>query len=426
MQKKSDEEIRQAINSINWDFSDYSSMKYPLDINSIPWYPASFPAPIPKYLIALLSHPGAVVFDPFGGKGTTAVEALKQRRKFVYNDLNPHAVSIMECTLQALSQPGFETDFLNLVQKDKDYINRGAIIVEHANYKGKKENNITSRLSVTILDSLLQSGIQREAMYWFHADTLAELLHIYNYIKSFKGYKLGIRKLAFISILKDVCSQRGHFSYVTDNCKPDVMRYYNAYKAYLEMLERIQMACIDFTRQYKVINKKTDLKRISKMCIIHSGDATDSSFLADQSVDLVITSPPYLCAQDYILTMRLNDFFFPDEGFKDLPLHELGPRRLRTRPNIVESYFHEMKKVGDEIYRVLKNDSYYCLIIGQGKGKVSKGIDVVEKIIDNFLACGFEEIARTNRTISYRTNRIGGVDKEDILIFKKGNNAINN
>ena len=426
MQKKSDEEIRQAINSINWDFADYSSMKYPLDINSIPWYPASFPAPIPKYLTALLSDSEAVVFDPFGGKATTAVEALKQRRKFVYNDLNPHAVSIMECTVQALSQPGPETDFLKLVQKDKDYINRGSIIVEHTNYKGKKEKNITSRLSVTILDSLSQSGIQRDVMYWFHADTLAELLHIHNYIKRFKGYKLGIRKLAFISILKDVCSQRGHFSYVTDNCKPDEMRYYNAYKAYLEMLERIQMACIDFTRQYKVINKKTDLKRISKMCIIHSGDASDCSFLADQSVDLVITSPPYLCAQDYILTMRLNDFFFPDEGFKSLPLHELGPRRLRTRPNIVESYFLEMKKVGDEIYRVLKNNSYYCLIIGQGKGKVSKGIDVVGKIVDTFLACGFEEIAHTNRAISYRTNRIGGVDKEDILIFKKGNNVINN
>ena len=40
---------------INWDFGDYNTSKYPLDLNSIPWYPATFPAPIPKLLIGLLS-----------------------------------------------------------------------------------------------------------------------------------------------------------------------------------------------------------------------------------------------------------------------------------------------------------------------------------------------------------------------------------
>ena len=82
------EKIIQTLNKVNWDFSDYNSSKYPLDINSIPWYPATFPAPIPKYLIALLSNKEDFIMDPFGGKGTTLFEALKQDRNCIYNDIN--------------------------------------------------------------------------------------------------------------------------------------------------------------------------------------------------------------------------------------------------------------------------------------------------------------------------------------------------
>ena len=61
------EDVLQTLQGINWDFSDYNSSKYPLDINSIPWYPATLVPPIPKFLIALLTKPGDIVFDPFGG-----------------------------------------------------------------------------------------------------------------------------------------------------------------------------------------------------------------------------------------------------------------------------------------------------------------------------------------------------------------------
>ena len=82
------EKLKQTLSQINWNFPDYNSTKYPLDINSIPWYPATFPAPIPKFLIALLTSEGDIVLDPFGGKGTTCVESLKQNRVSYYNDLN--------------------------------------------------------------------------------------------------------------------------------------------------------------------------------------------------------------------------------------------------------------------------------------------------------------------------------------------------
>ena len=78
------ENLIQTLKQVNWDFSDYNSQRFPLDVNSISWYPATFPPPIPKFLIALLTEPGDVVFDPFGGSGTTVIEAIKQNRPFFY------------------------------------------------------------------------------------------------------------------------------------------------------------------------------------------------------------------------------------------------------------------------------------------------------------------------------------------------------
>ena len=249
---------------VNWDFGDYNTSKYPLDLNSIPWYPATFPAPIPKYLIGLLSEPGDIVFDPFGGKGTTAVEALKQRRKFIYNDLNPHAISIMRCLLNAMSQDNDEDKILRIVETDKKAFAMACVIGDTQVYEGKEEKTIISRLPANILDELATRNIKQESIYWFHSDTLIELIKLYDYINEFHDAEKGIRKLGFLSILKEVCSQRGHFSYVTDNCRPLEMRYYNAINAYLEMLERVQRACIDFIRQYSVINKTDDLQEIAR------------------------------------------------------------------------------------------------------------------------------------------------------------------
>lgn len=403
---------------VNWDFGDYNSSKYPLDLNSIPWYPATFPAPIPKFLIGLLSDPEDIILDPFGGKGTTAVEALKQRRRFIYNDLNPHAVSIMRCLLDAISQEE-EESVLRIINQDMNSFVLMELPGNELTYNGKDEKLIYSKLPKNIKDELAHRNIKQDVVFWFHADTMLELLKLYDYLHEFQGIEQGIRKLAFLSILKDVNSQRGHFSYVTDNCRPKKMKYYNAVKAYLEMLDRIQKACLGFIRQYNVLNKTEDLKAISRRSLIHSGNAKDCSYIADDSIDLIVTSPPYLCLQDYILTMRLNDFFFPEEGFISLPFQEIGPRRLRTRSGIADSYFTDMELVLREMYRVLKKDAYFCLIIGEGKGKVSKDIHVIEKVMKCAESIGFKEIYKTTRNIIYNINRNGGVKKEKLILYRK-------
>ena len=59
-------------------------------------YPARFAPQFVSSVISALSSPGDLVFDPFMGAGTTAVEALAAGRRFIGCDLNPLATFIAQ------------------------------------------------------------------------------------------------------------------------------------------------------------------------------------------------------------------------------------------------------------------------------------------------------------------------------------------
>src|SRR5271157_6610629 len=52
-------------------------------------YRACFKPQLPRFFIALLTREGDVVYDPFGGRGTTAIEAGLLGRCVIANDANP-------------------------------------------------------------------------------------------------------------------------------------------------------------------------------------------------------------------------------------------------------------------------------------------------------------------------------------------------
>jgi len=59
-------------------------------------HPARFPLEIPSFFIKLMTKPGQMVFDPFGGTGTTAVAAEKLKRKWVVAELDPSYAAVVE------------------------------------------------------------------------------------------------------------------------------------------------------------------------------------------------------------------------------------------------------------------------------------------------------------------------------------------
>jgi len=65
-------------------------------------YPAEKPAAVSEVLINQSSQPGEVVADPFMGSGSVGVAALRLKRRFLGNDLNPDAVRLAGSRLREL------------------------------------------------------------------------------------------------------------------------------------------------------------------------------------------------------------------------------------------------------------------------------------------------------------------------------------
>ncbi len=400
-----DNQKKQKLNSINWDFSDYNSSKYPLDLNSIHWYLATFPPLIPMYLISLLSNEGDVVFDPFGGAGTTVVKAIELNRKFIYNDLNPFAVDITKAKI----------DILKCYFKDNNFLKNEDVALSKFTIKENEVSNF-------IYNKNLDTNVSK----WYDSQTLAQLCSILNLIYNdtdTSELMNQIRRCAFSSILKTVCSQRDHITYITDNCSPKKLIYKNAHALYLEQINVIRMSAADFFKRYLAIfdSNESIIQNIEES-IISSGDSRDMNWILDDSVDLIVTSPPYLCAQDYIKTMRLTNMFFPNESIKQKSLLEIGARRKRggNSERTVNEYYEDMERVIAEMARVLKPRKYFCLIIGQGSGKITKEFDTIgdiSKLIQEKYGFILEYTAQRN--IWSRRIHVGGVSEESILIFKK-------
>jgi DNA modification methylase len=67
-------------------------------------HPCQLPEKLMERILRLATKPGDVVFDPFGGAGTTAIAAEKLGRKFVVTEIDPHYVRITNEKLAAMRE----------------------------------------------------------------------------------------------------------------------------------------------------------------------------------------------------------------------------------------------------------------------------------------------------------------------------------
>ena len=189
------------------------------------------------------------------------------------------------------------------------------------------------------------------------------------------------------------------------------------------------------------------------------GDAREISPILEQNgireVDFIITSPPYINAQDYFRSYKLELWWLglatPEEtrclkrqaiGTESLSgiNHNSMPRseiqllnticnRIseinRAKSSIVRKYFENMSLVFEESYKVLKRGEHFCLITGNN---TICGVQVptYKILIDMAEAIGFKiaEIGTDkikDRTLPPNRNHNGGIIKEEwITVFQKG------
>jgi len=163
-------------------------------------------------------------------------------------------------------------------------------------------------------------------------------------------------------------------------------------------------------KDYIQIKERLDLKLGDVK--IEVGDSRKIK-LQDNSVDGIITSPPYSIALDYVQ----NDIHsLKDLGYDVLKIREdfIGVRG--SGKGRVELYNEDMKKSYSEMHRVLKPDKYAVIVIGNAtyQGQEVKTVEFTIKYMESL---GFSLVKNINKIIFGLYNVM---KKENILIFKKG------
>lgn len=172
--------------------------------------------------------------------------------------------------------------------------------------------------------------------------------------------------------------------------------------------------------------------------------------IQSNSIDIILTSPPYLTAQKYIRSTRLellwlgytaeqlNAFEKDTVGTEgtarntvietfELPTVDafvsLISKKSNERGIMVYQYFKKMKLVLRELYRVLRKDGYAIFIMGDNT-VLKKSVKTYELLKDVAVSEGFREIATLKDNIPTRSmmtkrNGSGGLIKSEYIIILK-------
>ena len=154
--------------------------------------------------------------------------------------------------------------------------------------------------------------------------------------------------------------------------------------------------------------KQTELGKIDLI----SSSALDLN-IANESVDCVITSPPYSFAIDYVKNDELQlEFLGYDTS--DLKKKLIGLRG-RNKNERLDNYFIDMELVCAEISRVLKNNKFFIMIVGSNTNQTG-GVRLEQTIINSAAKFHLNLV----KTILKPIRGLRSTMKDEyILIFKK-------
>lgn len=293
------------------------------DVHTIHPYPAKFPASVPHQLLQKLSKPGDVILDPFCGSGTTLAEGLSFDCNVIGNDINFIALLITKVKTTNYT----EEDFLACEQQ---------ISKLKQNYQ--KRNALNNKTMFKGIEHWFQENVQYEL------DLIKELI-IGTKVKKQKE----LLELVFSNIILDVSNQESDTRYAAIN-------------------KNIQDSfTIDlFIKKYNLIKEKISNNTHSEnlYVTILNEDARQLSSIKDNSVDIIITSPPYANTYDYYLyhKQRMNWLNFDFNISKNMEIGSRNEYSSKKRP--IENWINDIKEFITAMQRVTKEHGYICIVIG--------------------------------------------------------------
>jgi hypothetical protein len=374
------------LRKIDWDFPGSPSESL---FSAIHWHPARFASQVPSSLIGLLSKPGEIVLDPFLGSGTTLVEAQRLGRKSIGVDLNPIACLIARAKTVSSSFKGIERAINRLERDAQKCLERS--------FFGRSR------------DSEIPPSVQPK---WYTKHVLQDLGSLWNLIASYRGLHEIISKSAFSAILLPVCRETRHWGYVCDNSTPRGSYERDVLSEYSKVLKKLRLAYSD--REIDRIAMLGNRAKIAPVTI-QCGDVRDIlSRMPPESVDLVVTSPPYFGVSDYVKSQRLSMEWFGID-IEPLRLKEICARSKRHRSSAADEYLSELGSVFTSIGACLRKGGLCVVIVGES----SKRDSLLLRVLGQLLLCGMKSELDLNRRVSSLRRQIPSITGEHLLVLSK-------
>lgn len=399
----SDEEIINALTELDWSFGEDNTTYLSHDIHP---YPAKFAPQLPAQIIQLFSSAGETVWDPFGGSGTTALEALLNGRTCISTDINPIGNIIGKAKTTGLHA----SDEIELEQ----FINRLEYYSNHSSYLTEYITSHQEELKQQIPPI---PNIEK----WFDPIVICELSFIKHIIKTELSLDAAIT-IAQASLSKIVTKVSNQESETTYRAVKKTFVIGETVKAYLRDLK------INFK---KVKNLSAEIGYIS--CPFITANVTEpvvgtDKLIKPNAVDLIVTSPPYPNAFDYHLYHRFRIFWL-DEDPRKMAKSEIGSHLNYQRTSAsFERFEEEMEPVLRNCYQALKAGRYAVFILGNAvfnnvEYQTSERIGALaERIGFRLVVIKERPLPENKRSIKSWARR---ADSEQILILQKPSSVFN-
>ncbi len=159
-------------------------------------------------------------------------------------------------------------------------------------------------------------------------------------------------------------------------------------------------------------NKYFDQNKIGKLNVLSDSDALNIN-LENNSVDCVITSPPYSFAIDYVENDK-DQLEFLGYDTTELKNRLIGLKG-KTKAQKLENYFADMDSFCFQISKVLKKSKYFVMIIGSNTNQTG-GIRLEETVINSAKKYDMPLVKSILKPIKGMRNTM---KEEYVLIFQK-------